>query len=395
MNRLSLYYVIPICLFTFVLSNCGTDTKKSAGDEEIIITDNAGNNNSDGIIEIVPDLNQLNNNNETSDAENTENTENVENEENMENTEGTENAEEADNTDDAEDTDNTEDTSDADDTGDDDDNNNDNNNDIDLIQKNEVDIVSYNYFKKKKTFGSYDAYSLPDSGLRIVCQQPCAIPEDLLKKRLLGAEEAVASLLELTVLDVLPNNKPTDIHVTSSAECGDYDEIFAEYGYVARFFGIRFDDTSYMCLWEYDDDNLVLPLNDENAQKIEAQQVLIHEYSHIIFDGRTTVFASKFEDFVKALSFYISGYWDGNELKSENFSKATSACDPYLEKPAKDVYELCTKCGFSFNDISVLLQKMDEANAGGGTVDMAELKIIFDSITGKDTANECGLEWLN
>ncbi|MBI2091804.1 MAG: hypothetical protein HYT75_02250 [Deltaproteobacteria bacterium] len=386
MSRLPLHYVIPISLFIFILSSCGTNAKKSAGNDTIeIVSDidqlsnnDAGNNNNN------------NENNEISDAENTENTENTGETENAENMESIESTESAENIEIAGNTDNTDDAGAAEEKTADN-----NNNDIDLIQKAEVDIVSYNYLKKKKTFGSYDAYSLPDSGLRIVCQQPCAIPEDLLKKKLLGAKNAVKSLLELTVLDILPNNKPTDIHVTSSAECGNYDEIFAEFGYVARFFGIRFNNTSYMCLWEYNDDGLVLPLNDDNAQKIEAQQVLIHEYSHIIFDGRTSVFASKFEDFVKALSFYVSGHWDGNGLEPENFPKVASACDPYLEKSAKDVYELCTKCGFSFNDISVLLQKMDEANAGGGMVDMDELKIIFDGITGKNTANECGLEWLN
>jgi hypothetical protein len=266
--------------------------------------------------------------------------------------------------------------------------------DLSIIQKAVVNISSYNYFEKKMTFGVYDAYQISDSGFRVVCEQPCAIPEIILKKKVLGAKNAIDSLVTLTGGDVVEKNQPVDIHLTSSAECGDYSEILAANGYVNRFFGIRLNKETYMCLWTFDDSDVVLELNEENALKIEAQQTLIHEYAHILFYGRTSVDQEYFEDFVKALSFYLAGFWDGNGKDAENFPKITDACSEKLSFMAKDVYELCTMCGFSFADFAELLQKMDEEAASGGKVKIGELKLIFDAMVGKDSATECGLEWL-
>lgn len=266
---------------------------------------------------------------------------------------------------------------------------------LDKIQYASVQIWSYNLEVKKMVSGTYDAYSFPDSIIRVICQQPCSIPEIVLKKKLLGAEEAVADLLVLTGADVLAKYIPVDIHLTSSAECGDYASLYAKYGYVSKYYSPRpgpASDGIYMCLWEADDDNIVLPLTEENAQKIEAQKLLIHEYSHMIFHGRTKLMPQTFEDFVKAFSFYVSGYWDGSGTTPEDFPKITDACSPTLEEFGADVYNLCTKCGFNFDDIVTLF---DEIDAAGIPVTKQTLKGIFDSITGKDSVTDCGIDWLN
>lgn len=273
--------------------------------------------------------------------------------------------------------------------------NEDDSSELDKIQYASVEIWSYNLEDKKMVSGVYDAYSFPDSIIRVICQQPCAIPELVLKEKLLGAEEAVADLLALTGADVLAKYIPVDIHLTSSAECGDYDALYAKYGFVSKYYSPRpgpASDGIYMCLWEADDDDLVLPLTEENAPKIEAQKLLIHEYGHMIFHGRTKLLPQTFEGFVKAFSFHVSGFWDGNGTAPENFPKITDACHPTLEQYATDVYNLCTKCGFNFDDIVTLF---DEIDAAGVPVDKQTLKGIFDSITGKDSATDCGLDWLN
>jgi hypothetical protein len=250
----------------------------------------------------------------------------------------------------------------------------------------------------------YDIYfyeQKPD--LRVVCQQPCSIPEQILKNKLKGLQNAINILLNLTKIDVLPSLQPVDVHLTSSLECGDYQNKFDEFGYVSRFAGSRPESLggSYMCLWEWDDDNLILKLNEDNALRLEAQGVPVHEYSHILFYRRS--FASP-ESFVKALQFYISGIWDGNGYKSENFQKVTGACDEKIKNSAGSIYNLCTKCGLRMEDFSTLLEEINilyqnsegEKNVGGSKpkVSIPQMKTIIDKITGHDSVLDCGVTWL-
>ncbi len=272
------------------------------------------------------------------------------------------------------------------------------------VRKESVSITTKNpdtNFEERTA--QYDAYFIPGESFRIICQQPCPITENLIKKKVVGADAAIRALIALTQIDVLPESKPVDIHLTSSVECGNYQEKVQREGYVSRFSSSRPSGVprvttgSYMCLWEYDDENLILPLNDENAQRIEAQTVLIHEYSHILFYRRS--YASP-EGFVHALQIYVSGVWDGEGHAGNNFPRATDACSPLLERRAPDVYSLCTRCGFRMENIRTILQRVQEIYSRGegeavdGKVSVPQLKRIIDTITGKDSVSECGVDWL-
>jgi len=250
----------------------------------------------------------------------------------------------------------------------------------------------------------YDIYYYEeDPNIRIVCQQPCPISDDILEKKLKGAQTAISNLLGLTEVDVVSSLQPVDIHLTSDIECGNYQEKLAQYGYVSRSSGGRPENIggSFMCLWEWDDENLVLPLNEENAERLEAQSVLVHEYGHILFYRRS--FASP-EHFVKSLQFYVSGLWDGNGLEPTNFPLLTDACDPNQDEFSSEVYNLCTNCGFQMADFSTLLEEIDllyqnsegEEDVGGlkPKVSVPQMKSIIDQITGYDSVSDCNVAWL-
>ena len=273
------------------------------------------------------------------------------------------------------------------------------------MQKDTVAITTKNpdtdYEERTAT---YDAYFIPGESFRIICQQPCPISESILKKKVVGADAAIRALVDFTGIDVLPIAEPVDIHLTSSVECGDYQEKLRRQGYVSRFSGTRpsgvpgVTEGSYMCLWEFDDEQLLFPLNEENAMRIEAQGVLVHEYAHILFYRRS--YASP-EDFVKALQFRVSGIWDGEGMDWQDFPLVTDACDVRLEISAQSVYQLCTRCGYRMDDLRATVQRIAEIYARGdgeeieGKVSMPQLKAIIDDLTGRDSVSECGIDWLS
>ncbi len=273
------------------------------------------------------------------------------------------------------------------------------------VQKDTVAITTKNPdTNNEERTASYDAYSIPGESFRIICQQPCAIPEVILKKKVVGADAAIRALVDFTGIDVLPIVEPVDIHLTSSVECGDYQEKLRRQGYVSRFSGTRpsgvpgVTEGAYMCLWEFDDDQLIFPLNEENAMRIEAQTVLVHEYAHVLFYRRS--FASP-EDFIKALQFRVSGIWDGESRDWQDFPLVTDACDARLEINAPSVYQLCTRCGYSMDDLRATLQRIAEIYSRGdgeeidNKVSMPQLKAIIDDLTGRDSVSECGIDWLS
>jgi hypothetical protein len=253
----------------------------------------------------------------------------------------------------------------------------------------------------------YDVYYYEeDPNIRVVCQQPCPIPENILKKKTAGVYFAVKELFKLTQLDVLDKLKPVDIHLTSDIECGDYQEILMMDGYVSRYSVTRSPPLggSYMCLWSWDDENLVLPLNpdyasqmgqdaEENALRLEGQGLVVHEYTHILLSD----FCFYTEAFAKAFSFYISGMWDGNYYLPANFPRIANACDQNLNSGYEiNVYNQCTQCGFSYEDISSFVHIMRETYLNGegegwyeNGLTINQMMEIFEEIVG-----ECNISWI-
>ncbi|MBT4540042.1 hypothetical protein HOC35_00875 [Candidatus Woesearchaeota archaeon] len=274
------------------------------------------------------------------------------------------------------------------------------------IPKTQVVITSNNQdtiFKDKSA--NYIAYQIPDTNFRVVCQQPCPIPENILRKKTAGAYFAINELLKLTQLDVREELKPVDIHLTSDIECGDYQEKLMTDGYVNNRFGIRPLDLggSYMCLWDWENENQQMHLNpyyasqmgqdaEENALRLEAQLIIVHEYTHVLLSD----FCFYTEAFAKAFSFYVSGYWDGNGYLSSNFPKIINTCDPNLNSGyTTNIYNQCTQCGFSYEDVSSFIHKMREIYLNGkgeglvGKLTINQMMGIFEEITG-----DCNISWI-
>jgi len=294
------------------------------------------------------------------------------------------------------------------------------------VQKTAADITSSPITGDVPITAPYDVFTVvakPDDPAgfaagpteRVVCPQPCPIPDDLLFHKAAGAFAAVSAMFDLTGIDVPPAQRPVDIHLTSSVECGDYATLAAEDpgGYVYRFSGSRWPLAgSYMCLWEWDDPNRILLFRPEwaaaagqdavdNASRMEAQGVLVHEYGHILFYPRA--FASP-EDWVKTFDFVTTGIWTGSGYGPDSFPRVTTACDPRLDSPGggQMIYRLCTNCGFELEDISRVMNRIDAIWAAGlgevwlgdrWVLSNAQFKAIIDDIVGRDSATACGVDW--
>src|SRR3989344_1275439 len=276
--------------------------------------------------------------------------------------------------------------------------------------------------KENKT-AAYEAYYTSGNYLRVVCPAPCPIPEAILKNKLIGAQKAVKNLTNFVGITVLTDQKPVDIHLMSSVECGNYTDIKQKNkvngGYVSKFSSGKrgtISNGSYMCLWEWEDETAGLSINpvfaallnqqaEENALRLEAQDVVVHEYGHILLLYRFTLSPPHMfywqEDLVKTLSFYITGKWNGNGYQPEDFPLITDACSSELNEKNGGlfIYNLCTICGFKMDDIPVLLNALDYLYKNGlgngewGIPTKLQLKLILDEITGKDSIKDCVLSY--
>lgn len=279
------------------------------------------------------------------------------------------------------------------------------------VDKTTVNIKSHDYATDELKTAVYDSYQLPDTDFRVVCQQPCPIPQNLLKRKTAGIYNAIERMLELTEMDVLETNKPVNIHLTDDLEC-NLMEMLENVGFVTGSAGgDQYGDGSKICTYEWDKENTSLPLNPKYASalgldvevvalRLDAQLLVIHEYVHILFYDRT--FGSP-EDFSRAISLYVSGFEeviDYNPVYKVQSLLIPDACDMHYHDWAVTVYDLCTKCGFNFDDMPALFQKIDSLYKSGkgeeieGKVSTPQLKDIFDDITGKDSVKDCGVPWL-
>ena len=266
-------------------------------------------------------------------------------------------------------------------------------------------VLLFNESSQKYYYGentsTYDTYFMPNKNFRVVCQQPCPIPEVVLRKKVLGVNTAINKLTNLIKIDVLNKSKPVDIHLTKDIVCDKYNPLNA-----AGISGAP-KNSSFICSWEWEKNNSFYPINpafldsnltkaQENARKIEAQFLVMHEYGHIIFYDRTYV---QFE-FMGAWAAYTSGLKDN--LGETHL--ITSACDPMLEfiPEGGEAYLLCTKCNFDFKDHNKLLTAIDNLYTSDGgkprpgfsspyPVGKSQMKQICDQVVGKDCVKDCGL----
>lgn len=224
----------------------------------------------------------------------------------------------------------------------------------------------------------YVLFQAPGDPFRIVCQQPCAIADDLIFAKYAGFKAAHARLIALMGVDVPKELQPVDIHLNADAACGKY-----EPGVTTGFAAVTPGPAGrgMICLFDVEKVNRARPFTPQNAVLLEDQLLAVHEYAHVIFFRRHDV---SYEDVVKAASFYVA-------------SSLTNPCDPALNQPnqGKLVYELCRRNGFQYAHLAPALKELDalyQTNQGllrtgapRPTTAVYQLRAILNRLLGGDT----------
>src|SRR4030042_771595 len=148
----------------------------------------------------------------------------------------------------------------------------------------------------------YQAYQTPGDPFRFVCPSPCPIDPELIYAQNAGFRSAHEILIRLTGVDTLPELQPGDIHIANDGKCGKLEES----GALAY---ANYDDNfrAYACtfIFEYSEGFGGTAYSPEDAVRPGRQSVLIHEYLHTIFFGRTSMTIGAFPDFVTPVALYV------------------------------------------------------------------------------------------
>jgi hypothetical protein len=234
----------------------------------------------------------------------------------------------------------------------------------------------------------YLAYQATGDPFRFVCPSPCTVDPAIFYAQYAGFDAIYENLLGLTGVDTLPELQPVDIHVLDDAKCGKLREqrSLAHSGWDE---GGRAVVCSY--LLEYAQGLGETPYTSADALQPENQAVLIHEYLHTIFFGRTPRSAGAMHDFVTPIAQFAWMDWQGGEF----------FCAYHPESPPGDyggylLQELCQQNGFHWEQLSQSLIELDALyQAGGGQLDegfqhpvptMAQFRGILSSVLGADTS---------
>lgn len=234
---------------------------------------------------------------------------------------------------------------------------------------------------------TYRAYRTPGERFRIVCQEPCAISEELIFAAYEGFRRVRPEIVALMGVDLVDAFGVYDIHLNGDSWCGPYSAGLTgdagEYPAWAGVVGV------VSCFWDVEKPNRARPFTPSNAVLREDQLLRVHEYGHGLFFRRHE---SSYEDVVKGLSFYVSGF---------NGRTITNACDPELLRFSQGrlVYTLCRQGGFSWSDMAPSLLQLDglyRQGLGNGnpnvssaplTTSIAQLREILSARLGRDTTD--------
>ncbi|MFH1520493.1 MAG: hypothetical protein ABID61_02510 [Candidatus Micrarchaeota archaeon] len=220
----------------------------------------------------------------------------------------------------------------------------------------------------------YIVFSEVGSDLRVVCQKPCQLSDNLLKKKYVGLKKSILSLKSIVGLEFTSQIRPIDFHFTSDSACGNFEDFSIGTG----FAGIDGNGHGIACTFDYEKTNIIVPLTEENACRTAGQLLSVHEAGHLILPIQSY---TPSEHFVKMLSFHISGYWDGNDASKESsFLFNISACDDRMKSFAPLSYELCRLYGIDVNQYDEIFAQAT------GEMSNNDLKNAVDTIAGKDTS---------
>ncbi|MBN2083913.1 MAG: hypothetical protein JW748_01725, partial [Anaerolineales bacterium] len=193
----------------------------------------------------------------------------------------------------------------------------------------------------------YQAYQAPGDPFRFVCPSPCAIDPQLIYAQYAGFRSAHDILTRLIGVDTLPELQPVDIHIANDGKCGALAEVgvlaYANYDDNFRAFACTF-------IFEYSEGTGGTAYSPEDAVRLDRQAVLIHEYLHTVFFGRTSMRIGAFHDFVTPVALYV---WD--ERPEDDFF-----CDYHPQTPPGDrggylLQELCRRNGLTWEKLALSL----------------------------------------
>ena len=234
----------------------------------------------------------------------------------------------------------------------------------------------------------YQAYQAPGDPFRFVCPFPCKIDPQLIYAQYAGFRGAHDILIRLTGVDTLPELQPVDIHIANDGKCGKLEEL----GVLAY---ANYDDNfrAYACtfIFEYSEGAGGTTYSPEDAIRLDRQSVLIHEYLHTVFFGRTSMTIGAFHDFVTPVAIFV---WD-------NRPEADFFCDYHPQTPPGDMggyllQELCRRNGLDWEKLALSLIELDRVyQSGEGKAkegfqypvpSMVQFRESFNRVLGSDTS---------
>jgi hypothetical protein len=228
----------------------------------------------------------------------------------------------------------------------------------------------------------YDVYARPGSEIRLVCQQPCPIPESIAKKTYAALESSINNLTTTAGVDFVDAYAPLDFHYTSDSLCGRYVEGLT--GNYNRPPGLN----GFVCTFNYEKNSsqAMLPMDESSACRRASTLLSVHEAVHALFDGTNVTYWIQ-EDFAKMLSFHIAGYYEGGDVNSDDsFLFGWSACDERAKDYAPLNYELCSLYGIDVGSYNTVFRGMDDRRRAGRDVTDHVFKEILDDVAGEDTS---------
>ena len=236
---------------------------------------------------------------------------------------------------------------------------------------------------------NYRAYTVPGDPFRIVVEESNLVDEALIYAKYAGFKAARQTLIDLVGIDARAGAKPIDIFITATTWTGPYQPGITT-GYAGNYGLGSGMSTGYIALFDVEKNNRILEFTPENACRIEDELLAVHEYAHHLFYGRS--FCS-YEDYAKALSFYVCGYWDAQGLDPENFPQITDPTDEHLNQlgSGKLIYELGTNFSANWGLLRTSLRGMVKLFADGGgeaegdRVSVNQYHWILNGLIGKDT----------
>ncbi|GAB4182520.1 MAG: hypothetical protein Tsb002_03970 [Wenzhouxiangellaceae bacterium] len=204
---------------------------------------------------------------------------------------------------------------------------------------------------------TYRVVSVPGAPFRVICEQPCDIPDEVLLAEFEYFGQAHDTLFDFAGFDVLPQNQPVDFFVHAPGYCAPLGNFggYSHHGSPLSPAGQGSTVCNYR--WHH-------ALNQPNQQpldffieRLDKQVINIHEYLHILYFDR---FVFNDEDSIQGLSWFL------NEATFPGFLPIRAeACGGYwgpFQPPVNLYYwfsDLCQNGGFDFSLFSDMLREME------------------------------------